>query len=70
MSVKITVSAAVLTDNQAVGLRFYAVDPSADAAALDADNLPAMNAGGQLQLRAEIPADELGPAILDKLGRS
>ena len=69
LPVRIPVSAAELAaDNQSIGLRLYAVEPSADATALDADSLPTMNAEGQLQLRAEIPPDILGPAILEKLG--
>lgn len=70
LPVRIPVSAAGLADDQTIGLRLYAVEPGADATALDADTLPALNAGGQLELRAEIPAERLGPAILEKLGES
>lgn len=66
LTVRIPVSAEGLADSE-VGLRFYEVDPSADASALDSDTLPAMNAEGQLRLRNEISAGELSPAILEKL---
>jgi hypothetical protein len=66
LTVRIPVSAAGLADSD-VGLRFYEVDPGADASALDSETLPALNADGQLRLRNEIPAGELGPAILEKL---
>ena len=68
LNVRIPVSASGLADSQSqISLRFYAVDPGADVSALDADTLPSMNVGGQLQLRAEIPADRLRSAILEKL---
>ncbi|HEX8291558.1 MAG TPA: M64 family metallopeptidase [Pyrinomonadaceae bacterium] len=68
LNVRIPVSASGLADSQnEISLRFYAVDPGADVSTLDAATLPAMNDGGQLQLRAEIPADRLRSAILEKL---
>ena len=68
LTLRIPIAASAL-EREPVGLRLYRVEPNTDVNTIDIMTLDKMSAAGRLELRTELPADKLGPAIAQKLDR-